>query len=136
MPERGIPMIDYLPRDIEFRILFALDDCLLKMADLLDESFNPKEKDSVALLKTFRATLESRRKWAREYRLATIPVTNAAAKSVTTIPEPRQGQNGTASSRAPLSKDALTKAAIDDVVQSYSKYKSDPLAAANGLLCR
>lgn len=106
------------------------------MAERLDESFNPKEKESMALLKTFRATIESRRKWGREYRLLSFTEEKPETKPAHATPEIRPGKNGTAPSRPTLSQEALTIAAIDDVVRSFTKNKSDPQPAANGLLCR
>lgn len=127
-------MIDYLRRDVEFTILFALDACLEKMAEQLEESFNPKEKESIALLKTFRATIETRRKWGREYKLITFPQQDAPQKTVKNIPAPAAGKNG-ASPSLSLSQAAIAKAAIDDVVRSFTKTKPEPAPVPSGLLC-
>ena len=54
---------------IESRILITLDSCLLKMAGKLNTSFDPDVPESVKLLKEFRATMATRRQWAKEYTL-------------------------------------------------------------------
>ena len=50
---------------IESRILITLDSCLLKMAGKLNTSFDPDVPESVKLLKEFRATMATRRQWAK-----------------------------------------------------------------------
>jgi hypothetical protein len=131
--ERGTPMIDYTRRDIEFTILYSLDDCLLKISEELDDCFDPKNKQSMNLLKTFRTLIETRRKWAREYRLIALPEPETTAKGSNAAADARQENNLAGRSLVEKSK-SLSEAAIDDVVNAFSKRKIEPQPIPCGLL--
>lgn len=126
-------MIDYLRRDFEFTILYSLDDCLLKISEELDDTFNPKDKKSMSLLKTFRSLIESRRKWAREYHLFSLPETKSPEKDSPNPVAARAGNMPSPQTLAGKSK-SLSEAAIDDVVNAYTKRKIELKPIPHGLL--
>ena len=51
------------------KVIATLDAILNKMADVLDDSFEPSEPESIKLLREFRATMNSRRAWVKFYVL-------------------------------------------------------------------
>lgn len=126
-------MLDYTRRDFEFTMLYSLDDLLLKISEELDETFNPKKKESIGLLKTFRTLMETRRKWAREYKLFSLPESTAVAKPEN---QPRTASAKTAASARslPQTPKSLSELAMEDVVNSFSKRTVESTPVPRGLL--
>ena len=70
------------PLETEKRLLQTLDRQLLKIADKLDESFDPDDKEAVKMLKLFRSMMLARRSWAKEYNLVQVPEPAQAAQTM------------------------------------------------------
>lgn len=51
--------------ELDERVLKTLDSCLEKMADCLDKTFNPQEKQSLSLFRQFCSTMHSRLQWIK-----------------------------------------------------------------------
>ncbi|MBN2329899.1 MAG: hypothetical protein JXR73_22355 [Candidatus Omnitrophica bacterium] len=51
---------------IEQKIHSALNACLGKMADRLENTFNPREKESLALFRQFCSALKTRMQWIKD----------------------------------------------------------------------
>lgn len=126
-------MIDYTLRDVEFTVMGALDECLMKIAEDLEDHFDPKEDKYVNLLKLFRSMIETRLKWTRAYRLITLPEPEAVSLTSKKFPDTRL-EKGKAAIALPAAPKYNSETAIEEVVKALSKKKVEPPAVPVGLL--
>ena len=75
---------------LALKVIATLDAVLNKMADVLDDSFEPDDPESMKLLREFRATMNSRRTWIKFFGLCddNKETSNMAIKKAEAQPAP------------------------------------------------
>lgn len=53
------------PASVEEQILATLDQCILKISNHLQKTFNPEDKESLQLFRQFCSALNARRQWLK-----------------------------------------------------------------------
>ncbi len=122
----------------EIRIMGTLDRCMLKMADALDNSFQPDDENAVKLLNAFRSLMSIRRIWAKEYGLVLVPdALSLPAGKNNAVSKP---QNGGKTDSSHFTLDPMLKKVMDTVAKNrlpeVPQPKKEEKPVINGLLAR
>ena len=106
------------------KVIATLDAILNKMADVLDKSFDPEDVDSMKLLREFRATMNSRRSWAKFYDLNN-DASDKICDAIQKVEKALIGQSAPAG-RPPALKKPVPSA-LDETIFNGIKFKNNPI---------
>ena len=119
------------------KVIATLDAILNKMADVLNDSFEPGDPESMKLLREFRATMNSRRTWVKFYGLSdgNEETSNSAIQKVETSASNRP----VSTIQKPVIFDKQEDSILDGIVFKGIKCKSNKpiphVDLISGLVC-